>query len=91
MVSSPMKQNRMFMFDGTLPHRSFDFEGDRYSIVAFCHKSANSLSKKHRDSLEDLGFRLPSSGDCSGGLAPARANAGGASGAVPSSVWGSDT
>ena len=45
--------------DGREQHWSDPFKGERYSIVAFVHSSAKSLSPAQRGMLQSLGFRCP--------------------------------
>ena len=46
-------------FDGTQPHYSEPYQGQRYSIVAFRHNSTATLGSESLEFLRDLGFVLP--------------------------------
>ena len=45
-----------YIIDGTAPHYSKAFQGTRYSMVYFTHKSAVKLSDKDKLKLKSLGF-----------------------------------
>jgi hypothetical protein len=47
------------VIDGTQEHLSEEFQGTRYSIVAFLHSSTSELSQHDKSKLIKLGFRLP--------------------------------
>jgi hypothetical protein len=49
---------RVLFIDGTRLHQSAEFEGERYSIVAFYHSSSDDLPLADRTHLEELGFCL---------------------------------
>ena len=58
-VTSPNIHPVGIIIDGTEYHRSTQFVGTRYSIVAFMHTSYDELSLKQREKLTQLDFRLP--------------------------------
>ena len=49
----------LLILDGTQPHESDPFYGERYSVVAFLHKAAFALPPADLKLLRDLGLRLP--------------------------------
>ena len=67
-VSSSLK-GCAICFDGTMPHWSGAFEGDRFSIVVFCHDQNSRLSTEDREYLTELGFSTPADA-CSVGSRP---------------------
>ena len=58
-VTSPNIHPVGIIIDGTEYHRSTQFVGTRYSIVAFMHTSYDELSLKQREKLTQLDFGLP--------------------------------
>ena len=53
--------NKPFKFDGTLPHATESFEGERYSLVFFVHRSWRRAAPAVVRELRDLGFPVPKS------------------------------
>ena len=52
-------RDKMLWFNGLTKHRSTDFEGDRWSVVAFTSPATRCCDLRQRDELRALGFRLP--------------------------------
>ena len=50
---------RPCLFDGQQDHCTEDYEGSRYAIVAYTHKSVASLSADDKTFLESCVFPLP--------------------------------
>eukprot|EP01043_Picozoa_sp_COSAG02_P017300 COSAG02_NODE_782_length_17259_cov_36.492599_2_plen_1418_part_00 len=52
-------------FNGNVVHATEEFVGERYSLIYYCreaayyHEGKQNVSKKIRDELNDLGFRMP--------------------------------
>ena len=54
-------KKKIHKFDGSLPHATLKFRGERYSLVFFVHGSAvTGLEEEDRNYLMNLGFPLPS-------------------------------
>ena len=56
--------NRITVYDGQLAHANTPYDGDRWSLVFFVHRSESRLttSTEHRHAmplLEELGFKIP--------------------------------
>ena len=50
---------KLVEFDGKTPHSSEPFQGNRYSVIAFDHKSSHRIPESQRVLLEQLGYMLP--------------------------------
>ena len=51
-------RDKLLIFDGTVRHRSYPFQGRRFSFVAFRHPGLHMCSKADRGRLKALGFVL---------------------------------
>ena len=51
-------RGRYVLFDGSITHRTADFEGDRHSLVLFTHKCVQRAQEAQLLALRQLGFRL---------------------------------
>jgi hypothetical protein len=54
---------KLVEFDGKTPHSSEPFQGNRYSVIAFDHKSSHRIPESQRVLLEQLGYMLPDATD----------------------------
>lgn len=57
-------RHKFFRYDGTEPHATLPFEGERFSVVYFVHQTHPKLNQEDRAYLESLGFKLPAATDC---------------------------
>ena len=51
-------KGKYLLFDGSVTHRTADFQGERYSLVLFTHKCVQRAQEAQLQTLRHLGFRL---------------------------------
>ena len=62
MIFSDLKQDihrRPFMFDGSVPHGTSTYQGERIALVAFTRKVYPGISNLDLQILMELGFPVP--------------------------------
>ena len=52
-------KDKWIQFDGKRPHCTYDYVGDRYSIIIFTHSSFEWATDAHKRELLSYGFPLP--------------------------------